>query len=287
MPRPRHVRPAFFALLAILVIALAPRSPGGAPSVPLRPAGAAAALPDATPDARLRPWAPRPDPWGPGDDSGAVRPPSPAALTGYLWPLANARLTLRFAHTNWGSRLVDGELFHDGVDMATVCGDRITAAHDGVVLASGRRYDSMMGWQGDLTGYTALLDEKKAWGGLPIVVVIDDGNGYRSIYAHFSKVTVKRGDVVEAGQLIGYEGATGRASGCHLHYGLFSPLETAVFEIKPELVKSLKLPRYQTARIDPLLVLPPRVDPLQDEDLPTGRPRTITPDSPVLEEVLR
>ena len=64
---------------------------------------------------------------------------------------------------------------------------------------------------------------------LPIVIVIDDGDGYRSIYAHFSKVVVKRGDVVKAGDFLGYEGMTGHASGCHLHYGLFSPLETATF----------------------------------------------------------
>ena len=40
-------------------------------------------------------------------------------------------------------------------------------------------------------------------GRCPIVVVIDDGNGYRSIYAHFGKVDVKKGQVVKAGQLLG------------------------------------------------------------------------------------
>ena len=68
---------------------------------------------------------------------------------------------------------------------------------------------------------------------LPIVVVIDDGNGYRSIYAHFGKITVKTGQTVKAGDLLGYEGRTGHASGCHLHYGLFSPFETASFAIDP------------------------------------------------------
>ncbi len=184
--------------------------------------------------------------------------PPVAALTGYQWPLPNGRLTLPFGPSAWGSRIVDGEKFHDGLDLATFCGDRVVAAHDGVVLAASRRFDSQIGWLGDLKPYVARLDRKQLWSTLPIVVVIDDGNGYRSIYAHFSKVVVKRGDLVKAGDFLGYEGMTGRASGCHVHYGLFSPLEAATFGIDPVLVGKMKVPTAQIARIDPLLVLPPR-----------------------------
>jgi murein DD-endopeptidase MepM/ murein hydrolase activator NlpD len=152
---------------------------------------------------------------------------------------------------------VDGELFHDGIDLATFCGDRITAAHAGVVLAAGRRYDWFTGWLGDLSAYTARLDEKKLWSTLPIVVVIDDGNGYRSIYAHFGKIVAAAGDVVEAGDLLGYEGRTGRASGCHLHYSLFSPDETAVFGMEPVAAAHMLLPTEMIARVDPLRVMPP------------------------------
>jgi murein DD-endopeptidase MepM/ murein hydrolase activator NlpD len=185
-------------------------------------------------------------------------PALPEALDGYRWPLPKGRLTLPFGPSPWGSRLVDGAAFHDGIDLATFCGDKVVAAHSGTVLAAGRHYDRFMGWDGDLGPYLRRLDRKKLWSTLPIVVIVDDGNGYRSVYAHFGKVVVKKGKAVGAGDLLGYEGATGRASGCHLHYGLFSPLETARFEIEPDVVKRMKVPAKQVARIDPLRVLPRR-----------------------------
>jgi murein DD-endopeptidase MepM/ murein hydrolase activator NlpD len=178
-------------------------------------------------------------------------------LTGYRWPISNPRLTLPFGATPWGGWVVDGEKFHDGIDLATFCGDRIRAAHSGTVVAAGRDYDDLMGWRGDLTAYRARLDAKGLWPSLPIVLVIDDGNGYRSIYAHFRRVVVGVGDAVAAGDLIGYEGATGRASGCHLHYGLFSPDEVRTFGLEPVAAKHMLLPAELTARVDPLRVLPP------------------------------
>ena len=54
----------------------------------------------------------------------------------------------------------------------------------------------------------------------------------------------------------GYEGRTGRASGCHLHYGLFSPTETDSYTMDPVAAKRMKLPGVEIARIDPQLVLP-------------------------------
>jgi murein DD-endopeptidase MepM/ murein hydrolase activator NlpD len=186
----------------------------------------------------------------------AAGPPSPKSLRDYQSPLPNGRVTLPFGPSAWGSRVVDGEPFHDGLDLATFCGDRVVAAHNGVVLAAGRRYDAYMGWVGDLRPYLDRLEAKGLWSTLPIVVVIDDGNGYRSVYAHLSKAAVKEGDVVGAGDLVGYEGMTGRASGCHLHYGLFSPSEISVFGIDPDVAERMLLPRWQLARVDPQLVLP-------------------------------
>lgn len=216
---------------------------------------------------------PTPDPIP--SSTPVATPPAIDTLTGYQWPLPQGRLTLPFGPSPWGSRIVDGQKFHDGLDLASFCGDHVVAAHDGVVLAASRKFDTQIGWIGDVTPYFRLLDRKKAWLTLPIVVVVDDGNGYRSIYAHFSNVAVKRGDTVKAGDFIGYEGMTGRASGCHVHYGLFSPLETTTFGIDPAVIKKLRVPTTQIARIDPLAILPPR-----PQDQPSVPPGRSTPPSP-------
>jgi murein DD-endopeptidase MepM/ murein hydrolase activator NlpD len=194
--------------------------------------------------------------------------PRPAELTGYVWPLGRGRLTLPFKAIPGGSRIKDGKLFHDGIDLASFCGDTVRAAHDGRVLAAGRQFDEYVGWVGDLRPYYSILDRKKLWDDLPIVVVIDDGNGYRSVYAHFGKVTVAVGDVVRAGQRIGLEGATGHASGCHVHYGLFSPLESDTFGVRADLLKKLRLPVAELARIDPLIVMPRGAEVLKTRRIP-------------------
>ncbi|HEX3427800.1 MAG TPA: M23 family metallopeptidase [Candidatus Limnocylindrales bacterium] len=192
-----------------------------------------------------------------GPVSAANRKATPAEwLTGYTWPIRYGRITLPFKAIPGGEFINDGKLFHDGVDMASFCGAPVGAAHAGVVLAAGRRFDDQIGWIGDLTPYYRQLDVRQSWGQLPNVVVIDDGNGYRSMYAHFADVTVRPGQRVRAGQLIGHEGATGHASGCHVHYGLFSPLETKTFGVRPDILRHMKLPTLEIARIDPLLVLP-------------------------------
>jgi len=148
--------------------------------------------------------------------------------------------------------------------MATrgACGARVVAAHDGVVLTAGREYADFMGWQGDLTAYKKRFSTTSWKASLPIVIVIDDGDGYRSIYAHEQEnVKVKAGQHVTAGQLLGYEGTTGGGvTGCHLHFGLYSTLEKATFANVPYAMTTYKLPAAETARIDPLLVLPYRND---------------------------
>ena len=173
-----------------------------------------------------------------GERPGLAEPdaaPDPRLLTGYRWPIGQVRITNPYGPSWFGDSIVDGQRFHDGLDLATFCGDRIMAAHDGIVLAAGRRFDAFIGWIGSIEPHAALMDATHHWAALPIVVIVDDGNGYRSIYAHFNALAsnVRPGQRVRAGQFLGWEGATGFASGCHLHYGLFSPYETGRLPASP------------------------------------------------------
>jgi murein DD-endopeptidase MepM/ murein hydrolase activator NlpD len=187
-------------------------------------------------------------------------PRDPAQLTGYRWPIRNARITNGFGKGYPGGFVIDGVTAHDGIDVANWCGAPIWAAHDGMVLTAGRHHEGFVGWLDDLTAYRASVDATNAWRSKAIAIVIDDQNGYRSVYVHLAKVNVKAGDVVKAGDLIGWEGETGNATGCHLHYGLFSPDETASWLLDPDTKSVEFLPRGEIARINPLLVLPPLSD---------------------------
>jgi murein DD-endopeptidase MepM/ murein hydrolase activator NlpD len=156
--------------------------------------------------------------------------------------------------------VVDGRQFHVGLDIASYCGSRIVAAHDGIVLAAGRHAQGFMGWVGDLSPFRHKLDASSGWGGEPITVVIDDGNGYRSAYLHLAAKAVDPGQRVHAGQLIGWQGQTGHATGCHLHYELWDPRAPATIQLKASVVSSTLLPRWYRARINPLDALPPLAD---------------------------
>jgi murein DD-endopeptidase MepM/ murein hydrolase activator NlpD len=177
--------------------------------------------------------------------------------TGYRWPLDQGRITTAFGPEAGGLFYVDGVAFHDGIDIASFCGDRVVAAHDGVVIASGRHVEQALGWVGDVAGYEAHITAKQLWGGLAVMVITDDGNGYRSVYVHLYQSLVKVGQHLAAGDLLGWEGRTGDATGCHLHYSIFSPTDPGRFITDPKLVRKSDLPAAEIARIDPLTVLPP------------------------------
>lgn len=86
--------------------------------------------------------------------------------------------------------------YHPGVDIANRTAPAVSAADGGEVVVAG--------WP-DGMGYGNR-------------VVIDHGNGYRSLYAHLSNIYVTHGQTVSRGQAIGQMGSTGRSTGTHLHF---------------------------------------------------------------------
>jgi murein DD-endopeptidase MepM/ murein hydrolase activator NlpD len=181
----------------------------------------------------------------------------PEDLTGYVWPARDALITSRFAPREaslGGFVVIDGVAYHDGLDLATHCNDKVRAAHDGTVLYAGRNFDPYLGYQGDAGAIYDRLERLGRTNEQPIVVVLDDGNGYRSVYVHLNEADVEAGALVHAGDVIGLEGATGFATGCHLHYGLIrmdGVLEPVVSRLLP-----FGYPPLVRERIDPLRVLP-------------------------------
>ena len=85
---------------------------------------------------------------------------------------------------------------HNGEDIGAPLGTDVAASNDGVVRLT---VDHVFSGRG---------------------VFIDHGLGFYTMYFHLSEVLVKDGDLVTAGQIIGKVGATGRATGPHLHWGV-------------------------------------------------------------------
>src|SRR5690606_3023186 len=52
-------------------------------------------------------------------------------------------------------------------------------------------------------------------------VIVDHGDGLHTLYAHFSKISVRKGDVVGRGQTLGIAGDTGNSRGVHLHFEVY------------------------------------------------------------------
>lgn len=220
-----------------------PSSPGSSPS----PETGDTVPGQATPTPALPPPSPTPAP------SPSSRPPED--LEGYVWPLPRSRITSWFGPRETGFVLIDGVAYHDGLDMATFCGDWILAAHEGTVLHAGRQYEPYLGYIVPPDAFYARLRERSiSYDNFPIVVVIDDGNGYRSVYVHLGRASVQAGDHVTAGQRIGREGDTGHATGCHLHYGLIR-MDGEYQTVSPTLQEAMLYPSLTRERIDPLRVL--------------------------------
>jgi murein DD-endopeptidase MepM/ murein hydrolase activator NlpD len=178
------------------------------------------------------------------------------AANGYVWPVRNARITQAFGPSAGGLFIVDGKAFHDGIDLANFCGAPILAAHAGTVVAASRHIVGQTGWTGDLGAYDAYMTSKGLWGTAARVIVIDDGNGLRSVYIHLHRIDVTVGQVVKAGQQIGLEGSSGHATGCHLHYSIYDPSSLESWTTNPKDTARYHLPSGEIARIDPITLLP-------------------------------
>ena len=121
----------------------------------------------------------------------------------FLWTepfrqLTNSQVEARFADHRtyvYQGKDVDRQ-DHLGYDLATTANAKVEAANDGIVLMAG-----FFGIYGN-------------------TVVIDHGYGLLSLYGHLSSFAVKEGDAVKKGQTIAQSGATGLASGDHLHFSM-------------------------------------------------------------------
>ena len=87
-----------------------------------------------------------------------------------------------------------GGQFHKGMDFHASVGDPVLAVADGVVAFAGAK------------------------SGSGNVVDVDHGNGYVTRYAHNSRLVVREGDLVRAGQQVALAGSTGRSTGAHVHF---------------------------------------------------------------------
>ena len=127
----------------------------------------------------------------------------------FIWP-ARGRISGVFG----SQRIYAGEpgVPHNGLDVAGATGTPIYAPANGVVILAAT---SPFTLEGNL-------------------LMIDHGMGLNSAFLHASELLVKAGDHVRQGQVIGRVGATGRATGPHLHWGM----------------------KWNSARIDPKLLLP-------------------------------
>ena len=126
-----------------------------------------------------------------------MSPDSTRTPTGTLqWPLPVAgRITSQFGHR---VDPITGEVSsHTGTDIACAEGTPILAAADGIVTVA----NGLDSWGGSYGYY----------------IQIDHGGGLETLYAHCSSICVTTGQQVQAGQVIGYVGHTGRAMGSHLH----------------------------------------------------------------------
>jgi len=113
----------------------------------------------------------------------------------FIWPV-KGRISGKFG----SQRIYNGTpgSYHSGLDIAMPSGTPFVAPADGVVILAAKSPFTLEGH----------------------LLMIDHGGGLNSAFLHLSRIDVKPGDVIRQGQRIGAIGATGRATGPHLHWGM-------------------------------------------------------------------
>jgi len=112
----------------------------------------------------------------------------------YIWPVDPKKFWLSSSYGYRRHPIFRVVRFHSGLDMAAHRGTPVWAADSGEVTFSG------------------------LWGGYGKAIIVDHGSGYSTVYAHLSRITVKKGQLVTKKQRIGLVGSTGYATGPHLHF---------------------------------------------------------------------
>lgn len=127
--------------------------------------------------------------------------PDVGSTTSWGWP-TDSGWTLSSGYV-WRTSPINGKReLHGGLDISgTGYGSNIYATNNGRVIEAGYHY---------------------SYGNH---VIINHNNGYYTLYGHMSRIAVKVGDVVSRGQVIGYVGMTGAATGPHVHYEIWKGCE--------------------------------------------------------------
>lgn len=116
----------------------------------------------------------------------------------FTWPLATHTITAGWYYS-------DGKL-HRAIDLRAAVGTPVYAAEDGTV-------DWVQAWNGHSTS------GDQSYGNLVRIRHADyNGGKLQTLYAHLQRVTVKNGQAVREGEVIGYSGNTGNSTGPHLHF---------------------------------------------------------------------
>ncbi|OMB86008.1 hypothetical protein A5741_18150 [Mycolicibacterium conceptionense] len=132
----------------------------------------------------------------------APAPAPPQQSSGMRWPLDSVKVVQGFG-ADPGFYRQFNQKGHNGIDLAADPGTAVYAAKAGTVTFEGWGQNNR--WMGSPAG---------------ICVLLNNGDIHTG-YAHMSRTVVNTGQHVSKGQLLGYTGATGVASGPHLHFEVF------------------------------------------------------------------